>query len=693
MTSITDPVSVLTGVGPKKAALLKRLKIESIYDLLCQFPFRYEDLSVKSIQELADNQKATLKGRVVTEPVVNYFRGRKGNRLHFRLQVDHEIINVNFFNQAYLKKQIHSQEEILIYGTYEAKRQQLLGIKLINFSSEDNETASVYHTTKGLSQSALRQLIKTALDQYEDQIPELIPEALSKRYQLIPHRQAIRLMHFPNTEADSQQARRQIKYQELFLYSLRIQWRKLNQRYQEAGVQILYDNDQLKAFIRSIPFELTQGQKEVTNQICRDLLQPYPMNRLLQGDVGSGKTIVALIALAAAISAGFQGALMVPTEILAEQHFKEAQSIYQATGLRCALLTGSTKGKERKQILSQLARGDLDLMIGTHALFQEDVHFKDLGLVIIDEQHRFGVKQRRQLIDKNRDRHPNVLYMTATPIPRTLEITLMGDMEVSKLKELPAGRQPVKTLWLRPQEASQVDYLLKQELAKGRQAYIICPLVGESEKVEAQNAEKIYADYQGRFGDHYQVGLLHGQLSNEEKEAVMQAYSDNTIQLLVATTVVEVGVNVPNASLMLILDADHFGLAQLHQLRGRVGRGQVASFCLLLADPHTENGKERMRIMTESNDGFYLSQQDLELRGAGDYFGTKQSGLPEFQLADPVEDGEILEYSRQDAIQFAPYLMENVQDYPLLGAWLNQVEEERQAWSRLKEWSSWLKLQ
>ncbi|MHA6654145.1 ATP-dependent DNA helicase RecG [Aerococcus urinae] len=679
MTSITDPVSVLTGVGPKKAALLKRLKIESIYDLLCQFPFRYEDLSVKSIQELADNQKATLKGRVVTEPVVNYFRGLKGNRLHFRLQVDHEIINVNFFNQAYLKKQIHSQEEILIYGTYEAKRQQLLGIKLINFSSEDNETASVYHTTKGLSQSALRQLIKTALDQYEDQIPELIPEELSRRYQLIPHRQAIRLMHFPNTEADSQHARRQIKYQELFLYSLRIQWRKLNQRYQEAGVQILYDNDQLKEFIRSIPFELTQGQKEVTNQICRDLLRPYPMNRLLQGDVGSGKTIVALIALAAAVSAGFQGALMVPTEILAEQHFKEAQSIYQATGLRCALLTGSTKGKERKQILAQLAQGDLDLMIGTHALFQEDVHFKDLGLVIIDEQHRFGVKQRRQLIDKNTDRHPNVLYMTATPIPRTLEITLMGDMEVSKLKELPAGRQPVKTLWLRPQEASQVDYLLKQELAKGRQAYIICPLVGESEKVEAQNAEKIYADYQARFGDHYQVGLLHGQLSNEEKEAVMQAYSDNTIQLLVATTVVEVGVNVPNASLMVILDADHFGLAQLHQLRGRVGRGQAASFCLLLADPHTENGKERMRIMTESNDGFYLSQQDLELRGAGDYFGTKQSGLPEFHLADPVEDGEILEYSRQDAIQFAPYLMENAQDYPLLGAWLNQVEEERQA--------------
>lgn len=373
------------------------------------------------------------------------------------------------------------------------------------------------------------------------------------------------------------------------------------------------------------------------------------MNRLLQGDVGSGKTVVAAISLYAAVTAGFQGALMVPTEILAEQHYESLQEMFRPFDVRVECLTSSVKGKERQEILAGLQSGDVQIIIGTHALIQDEVQFANLGLVITDEQHRFGVEQRRALREKGI--HPNSLFMTATPIPRTLAITAFGEMDVSTIDELPAGRKPIKTMWAKPNMLGQVLAFMEKELEKGRQAYVICPLIEESDKLDVQNAIDVHESLVQYFQGRYKIGLMHGRLGADEKESVMKSFAANDTQVLVATTVVEVGVNVPNATVMIIYDAERFGLAQLHQLRGRVGRGEHQSYCILLADPKSDVGRERMKIMTETNDGFLLSEKDLELRGPGDFFGTKQSGLPDFKVADMVHDYRALETARRDAYQ------------------------------------------
>ena len=372
------------------------------------------------------------------------------------------------------------------------------------------------------------------------------------------------------------------------------------------------------------------------------------MNRLLQGDVGSGKTVVAVIALVATILGGYQGAFMVPTEILAEQHFQTIEAFFADTDYSVALLTGSTKTKARREILEQLAEGSLDLVIGTHALIQDDVVFNHLGLVITDEQHRFGVNQRQKLNEKGTN--PNVLYMTATPIPRTLAITLMGEMDVSILAQMPDGRIPIRTVWSKSDQLLQALTFIEKELRKGRQAYIITPLIEKSELIDLKNAEEMHQKVVDFYKGEWEIGLLHGRQKAEEKDAIMHAFKDNRYQVLVSTTVIEVGLNVPNATVMVIQDAERFGLAQLHQLRGRVGRGSAESYCLLLANPKTEIGKERMQIMTESTDGFYLSQKDLELRGSGDVFGVKQAGMPEFKYADVIKHAEVLETANRDVI-------------------------------------------
>ncbi len=390
------------------------------------------------------------------------------------------------------------------------------------------------------------------------------------------------------------------------------------------------------------------AKKQVVNEICRDLREPYEMNRLLQGDVGSGKTIVAVVSLVAAILDGYQGALMAPTEILAEQHFQTISDLFSDTPFTVALLTGSTKTKERRLLLEQLANGELDLVIGTHALIQDDVLFYRLDLLVTDEQHRFGVAQRQKLNEKGQS--PNVLYMTATPIPRTLAITMMGEMDVSVLKQMPAGRIPIKTVWSKSEQMeTSLDFIDKQ-LEQGRQAYIITPLIEESELMDLKNATEMHQRVEAYYQGRWQVGLLHGRQKADEKDAIMQQFKNNDYQVLVSTTVIEVGLNVPNATVMVIQDAERFGLSQLHQLRGRVGRGSAESYCILLANPKTENGKERMKVMTESSDGFYLSQKDLELRGSGDLFGVKQSGMPDFKYGDIVTHANVLEAANRDAI-------------------------------------------
>ena len=644
--NLQDPVTALSGVGEKRAETLANLGIETIEDLLSYYPFRYEDIQERQIQEINDQEKVTLKGLVVSPAVLNRF-GYKKSKLSFRLMQENDVFMVSFFNQPYLKDKVVVGEEIAIYGRWDAKRQTLNGMKILSSSSQNEGFSPIYHVNKSIRQTTLIQLIKQAFEQYYGYIEENLPQNLVDKYRLFARNEAMRAMHFPKTMEDHHQAKRRVIFEEFFVFQMKIQGLKTKEKAEKNGLSIPYDIQKLKAFIASLPFELTNAQKKVTNEICKDLLSPKHMQRLLQGDVGSGKTIVAAIVLYAATTAGFQGALMVPTEILAQQHYQSLAELLRPFEVNVALLTGSTKTKERQQILADLKSGELDIIIGTHALIQDEVDFAHLGLVITDEQHRFGVNQRKVLREKGYK--PDVLFMTATPIPRTLAITAYGEMDVSIIDEMPAGRIPIVTRWVLPKQLDQVLKWGQTELASHHQMYVICPLIEESESLDVENAQKIYEQLRDYYAPDYQVGLLHGRMKNDEKDAVMQAFKENQLQVLVSTTVIEVGVNVPNATAMIIIDADRFGLAQLHQLRGRVGRGSQASYCILVANPKNEVGKERMKIMTQTNNGFVVSQKDLELRGPGEVFGNRQSGLPVFHFADIVADAHILEVAKEEA--------------------------------------------
>ncbi|WP_171312170.1 ATP-dependent DNA helicase RecG [Enterococcus cecorum] len=644
--NLQDPVTALSGVGEKRAETLANLGIETIEDLLSYYPFRYEDIQERQIQEINDQEKVTLKGLVVSPAVLNRF-GYKKSKLSFRLMQENDVFMVSFFNQPYLKDKVVVGEEIAIYGRWDAKRQTLNGMKILSSSSQNEGFSPIYHVNKSIRQTTLIQLIKQAFEQYYGYIEENLPQNLVDKYRLFARNEAMWAMHFPKTMEDYHQAKRRVIFEEFFIFQMKIQGLKTKEKAEKNGLSIPYDIQKLKAFIASLPFELTNAQKKVTNEICKDLLSPKHMQRLLQGDVGSGKTIVAAIVLYAATTAGFQGALMVPTEILAQQHYQSLAELLRPFEVNVALLTGSTKTKERQQILADLKSGELDIIIGTHALIQDEVDFAHLGLVITDEQHRFGVNQRKVLREKGYK--PDVLFMTATPIPRTLAITAYGEMDVSIIDEMPAGRIPIVTRWVLPKQLDQVLKWGQTELASHHQMYVICPLIEESESLDVENAQKIYGQLRDYYAPDYQVGLLHGRMKNDEKDAVMQAFKENQLQVLVSTTVIEVGVNVPNATAMIIIDADRFGLAQLHQLRGRVGRGSQASYCILVANPKNEVGKERMKIMTQTNNGFVVSQKDLELRGPGEVFGNRQSGLPVFHFADIVADAHILEVAKEEA--------------------------------------------
>lgn len=638
-------VQYLKGVGEKRAQDLAALGITTVRDLMGYYPFRYEDIQERTLAEINDQEKVTIKGVVVAPAVLNRF-GYKKSVLRFRMMQDHGVFSVSFFNQPYLKDQVVLGEELAVYGKWDAKKKALTGMKILG-SGHQGDFAPIYHVSQKVKQKTLIPLIRQAFADYGDQIKENLPLALREKYRLMDKAAAMYAMHFPKDPAEHHQAKRRVVFEEFFLFQMKLQGLRIREKSVSQGLAIQYDNQRLKAFIASLPFTLTAAQQKVTNEICRDLLSPEHMQRLLQGDVGSGKTVVAAIALYATMTAGFQGALMVPTEILAQQHIESLNQLFDPLEVTTALLTGSTPAKERRVILEELANGTIDIVVGTHALIQEGVEFANLGLVITDEQHRFGVNQRKVLREKGW--RPDVLFMTATPIPRTLAITAYGEMDVSIIDELPAGRIPIETRWVRPGQLDSVLDWSLSELGRGHQMYVICPLIEESEQLDVKNAVEIHDHLAAFYGDRYQVGLLHGRMKNTEKDAIMTDFKDGKTQVLVSTTVIEVGVNVPNATVMLIMDAERFGLAQLHQLRGRVGRGAEASFCILVAEPKNEMGKERMKIMTETNNGFVLSEKDLELRGPGEVFGFRQSGLPQFVAGDLVADANILEVARSEA--------------------------------------------
>lgn len=661
--TLADPVSLLKGVGPKKVQILNKLGIDNIQDLLTYYPFRYDDLIVKQLNEIADQEKVVLKGMIITEPVLARF-GHYKSRLTFRMLIEHDVIMVTFFNQPYLKEQLINGNEIAIYGKYDIKRQSLTAIKILGQQHSD-DFAGVYRANKEIKANTIKSLVTNAYEQYQDVIEDVIPADLQLKYRLEKRQKMIHDMHFPASKKDADKARRSAIFEEFFCFQAAIQQLKKNDRTQ-AGQTIKYDLKKVKEFIKALPFELTNAQKRVVNEICADLLRPHQMNRLLQGDVGSGKTIIAAIAMYAAVSANKQAALMAPTEILAQQHAQKLQELLAPFDVNVSLLIGSTKTAHRKELLKQLELGNVDIVIGTHALIQKDVIFKDLALVITDEQHRFGVNQRKIL--RTKGSVPDVLAMTATPIPRTLALTTYGEMDVSIIDELPNGRQPIMINWLKKQQLNAALNLIKEQLQAKHQAYVVSPLIEESEQMDLQNAQEVYQKLCEYFSPDFKVGLLHGKMKGADKDAVMQAFKDKEYDVLVSTTVIEVGVDVANATVMLILDADRFGLAQLHQLRGRVGRGANQSYCILLADPKNDYGKQRMQTMVQTNDGFVIAQKDLELRGPGDVLGSKQSGLPEFRVGDPIADLKILQIAQQEAHELinAPDFLTNPKNAGLI---------------------------
>ena len=643
-------VSTLKGIGGETEKNLADMGIVTLHDLVMTFPYRHEDFRLKNIVETPHNERITVEGRVESEPSI-LFLGKNKSRLQFHLLVGPHLIKAVFFNQAYLKNKISNGQVITVTGKWDRGRQVISASHYSPGPKTDNVDFEPMYSLKGsLNQKKFRKFMHQALQEVGTDLEEWLPHSIRESYKLLPVQEALEGVHFPKDAEHVKQARRRFVYEELLLFQLKMQAIKKVRKEQNKGISIVYDIHKIKELIATLPYELTNAQKRVVNEICKDLKEPHRMNRLLQGDVGSGKTIVAAIALYAVITAGFQGALMAPTEILAEQHAASMHDWLSPLGVRIALLTGSTKTKARKILLDQLQNGEVDLLIGTHALIQPDVEFRQLGLVITDEQHRFGVEQRRVLRDKGMS--PDVLFMTATPIPRTLAITAFGEMDVSIIDEMPAGRKEIETHWVKKELFDQTIKRMVMELKAGKQAYVICPLIEESEKLDVQNAVEVYEQLSTIFHQQYQVGLMHGRLHASEKDEVMRSFSEGQVQVLVSTTVVEVGVNVPNATFMVIYDAERFGLAQLHQLRGRVGRGSDQSYCILLADPKSEEGKERMMSMTETNDGFKLAEKDLELRGPGDFFGRKQSGLPEFKMADLVHDYRALETARQDAEKY-----------------------------------------
>ncbi|MFD2670187.1 ATP-dependent DNA helicase RecG [Marinicrinis sediminis] len=651
MLNIYDiPVQQVQGVGPQKAEELQSLGIHSVGDLFDYYPYRYEDYRIRDLAQVKNGERITVQGRVCSEALIQRF-GKKA-RISCKVMVEELVIKAVWFNQLYIKDRLKPGTDVVLTGKWDQHRLQIT-VSVYEFSSGAHSPRTgtlqpVYTLSGSISQKWLRKIMGQALKQYSSHIAEILPDQIIRKRSLMARAQGIQLIHVPEDHKEGQAARTRIAYEELFLFQLKLQaFRQLN-RARADGVAHKIEAETIRQFAETLPFTLTESQKKVVNEIVKDLRAPYSMNRLVQGDVGSGKTVVAAIALYAVVKSGHQGAFMAPTEILAEQHARTLKRWFEPLGIEVALLSGGMAERKRRDLLASLQSGLTDIVVGTHALIQEDVYFRSLSLVVTDEQHRFGVNQRAVL--RRKGMMPDVLSMTATPIPRTLAITAFGDLDVSTIRERPKGRKPIQTFWVKDDMLDRVLEFIEKELAQGRQAYVITPLIEESDKLDVQNAVELYELLSAHF-DQYKVGLLHGRLPSDEKDATMRKFSEREIELLVSTTVIEVGVDVPNATLMIVYNADRFGLSQLHQLRGRVGRGAHQSYCILIASPRTEQGVERMTVMTETEDGFEIARRDLELRGPGDFFGTKQSGLPEFKVADLTHDFELLEWARDDTAE------------------------------------------
>ncbi|MCI6610945.1 ATP-dependent DNA helicase RecG [Mitsuokella jalaludinii] len=647
---IQDSVQYLKGVGPKKKAELARLGIATVYDLLTYFPRTYEDQSVLTrIADLRPGTVATVAGTIVN---LQEQTGRRGlTILTAYLNDGTGILQVTWFNQKYLKKTLKAGRRVFVSGKAAyayGGRGQFAMSQLRSFQVlEPGEQAQglcgilpVYAATEHLNQKFFRTLIAEALEAAGD-LPELIPARILAAHHLMGRREALHAAHFPKDGAELKRARYRLAFSELYLIQCGLLLLKKQSQETKRGIRHQPSGKLVKAVLAGLPFTLTHDQQQAWQEICRDMERTAPMRRLVQGDVGSGKTVIAMLALVKTVENGRQGAMMAPTEILAAQHYENLSSKLAPLGIRVGYLSGHLTPKKRRAMHEAIARHEVDIIIGTHALIQDDVHFTHLGLVITDEQHRFGIAQRATL-EKKGAHVPDVLVMTATPIPRTMTLTVYGDLDVSLIRELPPGRQPIRTFVRRPDRRPLIYQYVRSQIEAGRQAYVVCPLIEMNEESDLPSAEEVYDELRYGIFSGIPCGLVHGRLAPAEKERVMQDFYADRIKLLVATTVIEVGVNVPNASIMVIEHAERFGLAQLHQLRGRIGRGSYASYCILVSEGKTENARERLRIMAETSDGFKLAEEDLRLRGPGQFFGSMQHGLPDLKIARVPEDLAIL---------------------------------------------------
>jgi len=659
---LETPLQYLKGVGPRKGADLKKAGLATVEDLLYRLPFRYEDRSrMQPIASLRPGSKAAVFGEIKSAHVAT--TRRRGFRIFHAVLADASGgIRCSWMNQAYLADIIQPHATVVVFGEVKLDSS---GLHFLNpefeIVSDDLSGLHVgrivpfYERTGTVTPNMQRKLVRHALDVLPAELPDLLDADLRARQSLMARRPAIEASHFPAGEANVAElnafrtpAQRRLIFEEFFLFQIGHAWRRHETSVERKPHHVAVDDRIRQSAAKVLPFHLTPGQRTAIKEIVDDLCRPAPMNRLLQGDVGAGKTIVALLAAVVAMENGLQVAFMAPTEILAKQHFSTIARLLSQTRFRVDLLTGSTPGLQRHTIQAHLERGTTNLVVGTHALVQDNVKFHELGLAVIDEQHRFGVAQRAALQEKGL--RPDVLLMTATPIPRTLALTDYSELDVSKITGLPPGRKPVRT-WVKPESRRDEVYdLLRAEIEKGRQVYVIYPLVEESEKVDLKSATEMADHLQAEVFPGRRVALLHGRMKQDAKDQVMQAFMSGAVHVLVSTTVVEVGVDVPNASVMVVEHAERFGLSQLHQLRGRIGRGEWDSHCILLYQaPWSDDARERLKTMAETTDGFAIAERDLELRGPGDFFGTRQSGLPKLRTGDLVRDRDIMEEAHHEA--------------------------------------------
>ena len=635
----------IKGVGDKTSKLLNKLNIYNVIDLVTYYPYRFEILKQTSLYE----EKVVVSGIIETIPTISYFKNM--NRLSFKFNTSNNLVNAVIFNRAFLKPNLLIGKYITVIGKYDTKSNTINAADIKLFDLGDRTLIEpIYHLVKGINNKSLNKYINEALN--ECNIIDYIPEEIINKYNFIDKKEALRIIH--NPKKGLKDAINRCKYEELFIFMMKINALKRKNNNLNIGYEKDIDIVKINEFINGLPFELTTHQKEALNDIFKDLKSNKRMNRLLEGDVGSGKTIVALISMYALYLSGYQSALMVPTEVLANQHYENFKNLLEGYNIEIALLTGSTKKSEKNKIYDRLKSGKINMVIGTHAIIEDDIKYNNLGLVITDEQHRFGVNQRNNL--RNKGNMPDVLYMSATPIPRTYALTIYGDMDISIINTMPSGRKKIITKVFDNSDIKKVLVKIKQELDLGHQIYIVSPLIEDSEE-EMEDTKKLEKKFKLAF-KNYNIGVMHGKLSPKEKNKVMDDFVNKKIDILISTTVIEVGVDVKNATMIVIFDAYKFGLATLHQLRGRVGRNSEQSYCVLMTNRETE----RLNIMENVSDGFTLAEEDLKLRGSGDLFGIKQSGDMSFKLANIQKDYELLIKAKADSEE----VLDNIDKYEVL---------------------------